>query len=70
VLRRRDAVPRAGQAPLFAVFTLRRVGPSSAPVEHVPAFVARDAAGARTPAYHDVRAFFGIAPPTAELPSP
>jgi tRNA1Val (adenine37-N6)-methyltransferase len=68
-LRRRDVVPREGSAALFSVFTLARA--DEAPVfEHEPPWVARDASGARTPAYHEVRAFFGMAAPDDELPSP
>jgi tRNA1Val (adenine37-N6)-methyltransferase len=69
VLRRRDAVPRAGSAPLFSVFTLARAN-EAAELVHEPPWLARDASGARTPAYHEVRAFFGMAAPKSELPSP
>lgn len=69
-IRRRDAVPREGQPPLFSVFTLRRADGGPASFEHCPAWVARDRDGARTEAYHAVRSFFGIAKPANEAPSP
>lgn len=70
VAKRRDVVPRAGQKPLFAVFT---VVPASLPAwtyMHVPDWVARDESGARTADYLEVRSFFGIAPAVDEAPSP
>jgi tRNA1Val (adenine37-N6)-methyltransferase len=81
VLRRRDVVPRAGKAALFAVFTLARQqageahslasGPSGdEPGERAPDWVARDEAGARTCDYLAVREFFGIPSPAGEAPSP
>jgi tRNA1Val (adenine37-N6)-methyltransferase len=60
--RRRDIVPRAGEKPLFSVFTLAHPG-AAQPFEHAPAWVARDAQGARSQAYLDVRAFFDLAAP-------
>jgi tRNA1Val (adenine37-N6)-methyltransferase len=69
-VRRRDAVPRAGQPALFSVFTLRRSHQGPLPFEHCPDWIARDEDGARTSDYHLVRGFFGIAPPVNEAPSP
>jgi tRNA1Val (adenine37-N6)-methyltransferase len=68
LVRRRDAVPRAGSGALFSVFTL--AWPGQAAFVHEPAWLARDESGARTAAYHEVRAFFGMAAPEAEPPSP
>jgi tRNA1(Val) A37 N6-methylase TrmN6 len=70
VVRRRDAVPRAGSAPLFSVFTLASAQAAVVPYVHEPAWVARDANGARTEAYHQLRAFFGMAAPVGEASSP
>lgn len=70
IVRRRDAVPRAGKGALFSVFTLVRSERKEPSYERAPDWVARDEAGARTPVYHDVRAFFGMAPPVGEAPSP
>jgi tRNA1Val (adenine37-N6)-methyltransferase len=68
-LRRLDVVPRAGQGALFAVWTLARAVDEPAvpldavvPVDVRPPFVARDATGARTRAYLDLRAAFGLLP--------
>jgi tRNA1Val (adenine37-N6)-methyltransferase len=67
VVRQRDVVPRAGKkGALFSLFTVKRAGQ----FEHAPPWVARDEAGARTQAYLDVRAFFGLTPRGEELPSP
>ena len=60
-LRMRDAIPKVGRAPLFTVWTLAPAGAGEA-VEVAPQFVARTAAGARTAAYHAVRAHFGLGP--------
>jgi len=70
VVRQRDVLPRAGSKPLFAVFTVVRSGAFDARFEHSEPWVARDEAGARTRAYHEVRSFFGIDPPAHEAPSP
>jgi tRNA1Val (adenine37-N6)-methyltransferase len=68
VIRRRDAVPRAGKkGALFSIFTVAR---APRPFEHAPAWIARDAEGARTVDYLAVRAFFGLRPRTEEAPSP
>ncbi|HEY6879066.1 MAG TPA: methyltransferase domain-containing protein [Polyangiales bacterium] len=68
VVRRRDVVPRAGKkGALFSVFTVSR---AARPFEHAPPWVARDEAGARTPDYLAVRAFFGLTPRSEEPPSP
>lgn len=50
--------PRAGKAPLFTVWTLRRQK-SDVPFAPTP-WIARDEAGVRTPAQHEIRAFFGL----------
>jgi tRNA1Val (adenine37-N6)-methyltransferase len=57
--RWRDVVPRAGKAPLFSVFALRRE-----PVEPVtePPLVVRDAAGRRTDDFVALRAAMGMPP--------
>ena len=70
VFRRRDVVPRAGKGALFSVFSLCRAQARARAFEHLPAWIARDEQGARTADYHAVRAFFGILPPTGEMPSP
>ena len=71
VVRVREIVPRAGsKGPLFSVFTLVRDDGTARPLERTAPWIARDEQGARTAAYHDVRAFFGMAPPTDEAPSP
>ncbi|MET0339766.1 MAG: methyltransferase [Polyangiales bacterium] len=70
VFRRRDAVPRAGKGALFSVFSCQRADAPARPFEHLPPWIARDAEGARTEAYLSVRAFFGIAAPVDEPPSP
>lgn len=69
VVRRRDVIPRAGAKPLFTVFTVRP-REHAQPLEHTPPFVARDEHGARTDAYHALRAFFGMRAPINEQPSP
>jgi tRNA1Val (adenine37-N6)-methyltransferase len=69
VIRQRDVVPRAGSAALFSVFTL--ASRHAAPVPYVhEAWVARDAQGARTRAYHQVREFFAMQAKAGELASP
>lgn len=67
LLTRRNVLPRAGKSPLFSVFTL---GFGDAVARTLPAWVARDEAGARTDSYREVRAFFGMARTEHELPSP
>ncbi len=68
VVRRRDAVPRAGKkGALFSIFTVSR---RPRTFEHAPPWIARDEAGARSADYLAVRAFFGLAPRTEEAPSP
>jgi tRNA1(Val) A37 N6-methylase TrmN6 len=69
VIQRRDVVPRAGASPLFSVFTLASRHAALVPYVH-EVWEARDARGARTEAYHRVRAFFGMAVPTHEEASP
>lgn len=73
VLRQRDVIPRAGEkGALFSVFTLchQAEARESALGFVREDWVARDGQGARTQAYHDLRAFFGFAPKQDELPSP
>ena len=70
VFRRRDVVPRAGKGALFSVFSLERADLRARAFEHTEPWVARDAEGARTAAYHAVRAFFGIEAPADEPASP
>ena len=70
VIRRRDVIPRAGSAALFSVFTLASGHAALVPYVHEPAWVARDAQGARTESYHEVRAFFGMQAPVSEEASP
>jgi tRNA1Val (adenine37-N6)-methyltransferase len=70
VSRQRDVVPRAGVRPLFTVFSVVRESPEQRPFERAPDFVARDEVGARTAEYIAVRAFFGVAQRSDELPSP
>ena len=61
VARRRDVVPRAGKAPLFAVYAIRAAGEvRDAVVE--PPLVVRDARGRRTDACRAVRAAMGMPP--------
>lgn len=54
---RRDIVPREGKSALVGVWTLDRSG---GPLTQLPDLVARDAAGARTPVQHELRALFGL----------
>lgn len=70
VVRQRDVVPRLGAGALFSVFTLAHAAHHLDPCVREPFWVARDAKGARTPAYHEVRAFFGMKAPEHEPPSP
>lgn len=72
VVRLRDVVPRAGhKGALFSVFTLARGElATTPPFVHEPNWVARDAEGARTQAYLDVRAFFDMPAPAHEPSSP
>jgi tRNA1(Val) A37 N6-methylase TrmN6 len=67
VIRHLDAIPRAAQSALFAVFTLAWAAQGQVERE---AWIARDPQGARTEAYHAVRAFFGMQAPEQEAPSP
>jgi tRNA1Val (adenine37-N6)-methyltransferase len=50
--------PRAGKAPLFTVWTLRK-RMSEVPFVPTP-WIARDEHGVRTPAQYEIRAFFGL----------
>ncbi len=61
---RRDVVPREGKNALVGVWTL---SPREGDLVRHPDLVARDAAGARMPIQHELRAFFGlsIAPESA-----
>lgn len=62
-IARLDAVPRAGQAALFSVFTFAHAAEAAAlPFRHEAPFVARDAEGRRTLAYLALRTFFGLPP--------
>jgi tRNA1Val (adenine37-N6)-methyltransferase len=63
----RDLIPREGTAPLFVLATLRR---DAGPALVHPPFVARTAAGERTPMERAVRGFFGLASRASEPPSP
>jgi tRNA1Val (adenine37-N6)-methyltransferase len=75
VLRQRDVIPREGEkGPLFSVFTLARCEPTS-PAAGAPEldhcrWIARNAQGARSQDYLDMRAFFGLDAPVGEPPSP
>lgn len=64
------AIPRAGRAPLFSVFVLRRAASDTGAAPTYEDFVARDAVGARTQQYLTIRAFFGLLAPEDEAPSP
>ncbi|HEX2677279.1 MAG TPA: hypothetical protein VHM19_11580, partial [Polyangiales bacterium] len=67
---RMDAVPMAGRkGRLFAVHVLVPP-PSAAAFRVLPAFIARDADGARTAASHELRQFFGLSIAADEAPSP
>ena len=69
ILRRIDVFPRAGRPALFSVFCL--AWPAAAQeAAGVEAFVARDAAGRRSEAYHALREYFGMARPAQEPDSP
>jgi tRNA1(Val) A37 N6-methylase TrmN6 len=70
LLSRLDALPRATKAPLFSVFTLCHRSAAQGPAARLPPFVARTGDGARSAAYHALRAFFGIGAPQHEPPSP
>jgi tRNA1(Val) A37 N6-methylase TrmN6 len=59
ITRRMDVVPRAGKAPLFTVFCMRRA-PGAA--ELLPPLVVRDEHGVRTPAFRALRAAMGMPP--------
>ncbi len=66
VIDRLEIIPRAdAKAPLFSVFTLMHTHAASALFVHEPpreaSWVARNADGARSQAYLDLRAFFGLA---------
>ena len=65
-----DALPRAHKAPLFSVFTLQARNAQNSARSTPERFIARNAAGARTDAYHAVREFFGMSRPAHEPPSP
>jgi tRNA1Val (adenine37-N6)-methyltransferase len=68
VVRRRDAVPRAGKkGALFSIYTVSR---QARAFEHAEPWIARDEDGARSADYLAVRAFFGLTPRTDEPPSP
>lgn len=58
-VRALEAIPRAGQRPLFTVLTFVHAG-EAAQLERAEPFVARDADGARTAAYRALRADFGL----------
>jgi tRNA1(Val) A37 N6-methylase TrmN6 len=58
ITRRRDVVPRAGKAALFALYVLRAAPAETAGVE--PPLVVRDARGAWTPAFRAVRRAMGM----------
>lgn len=70
VQRRIDVFPRAGRPPLFSVFCLAWPATAAQEAARVEAFVARDAAGRRTEAYHALREYFGMARPAREPHSP
>ncbi|HTU58365.1 MAG TPA: methyltransferase [Polyangiales bacterium] len=69
-MRRIDVFPRAGRPPLFSVFCLARPSSAAQEAARVEAFIARDATGRRTEAYHALREYFGMARPTHEADSP
>ncbi len=69
-LRRRDVIPRAGNAPLFGVYTFAREEDHDGSFEHSAPLVARGEGGERTPAAHELRRFFGLPVNEAEAPSP
>ncbi len=69
-LRRIDVFPRAGRPALFSVFCLAWRSASTLEAPGVEAFIARDAAGRRSEAYHALREYFGMARPTQEPASP
>lgn len=58
---RLDVIPRAGKAPLFAVFVMRRAG-LAAPSTANTCLVIRDAGGARTSAFKHLRDDMGMPP--------
>lgn len=61
VTRELAVVPRAGKAPLLAVFALRRAG-DVVETETLAPLVVRDARGVRTPACRALRATMGLPP--------
>ena len=63
VMRKLDVVPRADtKGPLFSVFTLvHEQAAATSEIAH-DSFIARTAEGARSQAYLDLRAFFGLPP--------
>jgi tRNA1Val (adenine37-N6)-methyltransferase len=70
VRSRIDVVPMLGRkGHLFSVHALGRIPPAEAVFVHAP-LVARDAAGARTPASRELRSFFGLELRAQEAPSP
>jgi len=70
-LRRRDVVPRAGKkGPLFGVYTFARHQDHDGSFDHSAPLIARDEGGARTPAAHELRRFFGLPVNESEAPSP
>ena len=60
IARRRDVVPRAGKAPLFSVYAMRRGGAHAA-VGEGP-LVVRDRLGRRTDEFRRLRAEMGLPP--------
>lgn len=70
VLTRRDVLPRAGKGALLSVFSLCRRAASSAAMQRLPDWIARDELGARTADYLAVRADFGMNRAVDEAPSP
>lgn len=69
-LRRIDVHPRAGRPALFSVSCLARPTGAHQEAARVEAFIARDAAGRRSEAYHALREYFGMARPAHERDSP
>lgn len=61
VERWRDVVPRAGKAPLFSVFALRRIGEAASRLDEQVLLV-RDARGRRTDEFVALRAAMGMPP--------
>jgi tRNA1(Val) A37 N6-methylase TrmN6 len=70
ILTQLDVFPRAQRPALFSTFCLSWPHAAHAGAAEFHTFTARDEAGRRTEAYHELREFFGIERPSNEPESP